>query len=175
MSRAQHLATISRQLHDDSTKLAVIDRAMAGMSYSQISADLEIPRGMVSGIVYRARRAGALFPNQKSDAPPPPAKTYARKPRVKAGPAAPTPRVAVKPAAVVTWFPKRLTIMELRETSCRWPTWANNAAFKDKLYCGLETLPGLPYCAHCRALSISAQYTKDVDRRLNLKKLARSA
>ena len=33
----------------------------------------------------------------------------------------------------------RLTILELRPSSCRWP-------MAGKTYCGLETTPGRPYC-----------------------------
>jgi GcrA cell cycle regulator len=41
---------------------------------------------------------------------------------------------------------KRVTIMELREGTCRWPLGDPSSA--DFCYCGAKAVTGLPYCAH---------------------------
>ncbi len=41
---------------------------------------------------------------------------------------------------------KRVTIMELREGTCRWPL--GDPAHAGFSYCGAQAVTGLPYCAH---------------------------
>ena len=41
---------------------------------------------------------------------------------------------------------KRVTIMELREGTCRWPLGDPSSA--DFCYCGAQAVTGLPYCTH---------------------------
>ena len=41
---------------------AVIERALAGMSFLEISEDLGITRCTVAGIIFRARRKGMIDP-----------------------------------------------------------------------------------------------------------------
>jgi hypothetical protein len=75
-------------------------------------------------------------------------------------------REAAMVAPTADWQPKRLSIMDLRAKSCRWPLWTGTVPFTEKFYCGNEALPGLSYCPRCNARSVSAAYVAAaVDRR----------
>lgn len=160
MSRAQQLAAVAQNRNPEPTRQAVLDRAQAGMSYTDIAADLAefgITRGVVSGMVYRARKAGATFPKTRAEAAP-----KADKPKAKRAPVA-KPATVLKIVPPANWFPIRLTIMQLRDGVCRWPLWG--AADKDKFYCGLPVSGGSVYCPHCRAASIAPRAKLWLDRR----------
>lgn len=49
-------------------------------------------------------------------------------------------------------FPHRVTIADLRLTTCRFPTWANDAEPRpaEAFYCGAPVEPGKTYCPDCR-------------------------
>ncbi len=86
------------------------------------------------------------------------------------------PSVAVttaEDAPPVDWHPARLSFADLRDGQCRWPLWPNNTAPSEKRYCGNLVEPGQSYCSHCSGLSYSPAYTRDIDRKLNLKAFAR--
>lgn len=51
----------------------------------------------------------------------------------------------------------RLTFMQLRPDSCRWPLWKGDVPFSEKRYCGVRAPAGKPYCDHCRPLSYQAK------------------
>jgi len=136
---------------------AVVKRALAGMSFLEISEDLGITRCSVAGIVYRARGKGMVFPTTRSEEPedrPKPA------PRPEgAAPPRPVAVKAPKPRLVVdaNYAPQRVTIMELRDGICRWPLWDNDAPPSERFYCGNESDAGHVYCGHCRALSVASK------------------
>lgn len=68
-----------------------------------------------------------------------------------------------------------ITIMELRDRTCRYPLWAAGAAPSEKRYCGAETAEGQTYCAYCSRLAYSPRRTESVDRKLGFFKFARAA
>lgn len=145
---------------------AVIKRALAGMSFLEISDDLGITRCTVAGIVYRAREKGMVFPTTRSEAP-----EDRPKPAPRPEDAAPPRAIAVKapkPRLVVDagYSPKRVTIMELRDGVCRWPLWGNDAQPSERFYCGNESDAGHVYCPHCRALSVGTKPSVHVERKV---------
>jgi GcrA cell cycle regulator len=136
-----------------------------GLSASQIAAELAngITRNAVIGKVHRLGLSGRVkAPNAEPSAAPRP------KPSVQTKPAAPRPiapivmgssALAIKPRPtpapapapaprdnVVIPLSERVTIMELRESMCRWPLGdPTNAEFR---FCGSRTAEaGAPYCA----------------------------
>lgn len=137
-----------------------------GLSASQIAAQLGggVTRNAVIGKVHRLGLSGRTKTGQPT-APRP------AKPRAPSAPgpvAGARPRPAAQVAAAVTPLPvraapmplptaeevnipvsQRVSIMELRETMCRWPLGDPQSA--EFGFCGGRTATGLPYCAvHCR-------------------------
>lgn len=147
---------------------AIIDRANAGMSFSEISEDLGITRNVISGAIYRARRKGVVFPNTRSEPPqvrpkPTPRPEDAAPPRLRV-----VPTRAPKPGLVAdaNYSPKRVSIMELRDGVCRWPLWGNDAQPSERFYCGNESDAGHVYCPRCRALSVGTKPSVPVERKV---------
>lgn len=143
-----------------------------GLSASQIAALLGggVTRNAVIGKVHRLGLSGRTKAGQPAAASRP------AKARPPAAPAAPVPVVAPRPrlvasapeadlpaafapppapeppaAAEAAEIPisQRVSILELRETMCRWPLGdPQNPEFG---FCGSRTVTGLPYClVHCR-------------------------
>lgn len=78
--------------------------------------------------------------------------------------AEPPPRPAVRKASdVVVPLTERVTIMDLRESMCRWPI--GDPSSPDFRFCGARALTGLPYCA-CHA---QIAYQPSSDRRRDRK------
>ncbi|WP_298426927.1 GcrA family cell cycle regulator [Rhodoblastus sp.] len=153
-----------------------------GLSASQIASELAhgITRNAVIGKVHRLGLSGRV----KSPAPAP---VRARvKPRAEDEKGAPTapishgnlavalearpaPAPAPRPAAkdVVIPMSERVSIMELRESMCRWPL--GDPASPDFRYCGAKMQIGLgPYCAHHARIA----YQPAQDRRRDREKRA---
>ncbi|TDR87220.1 GcrA family cell cycle regulator [Enterovirga rhinocerotis] len=138
-----------------------------GLSASQIAAALGggVTRNAVIGKVHRLGLSGRTKGSQppapraaKPRAPSAPGPVQELRPRT---PEAPPPEPAsatvlvLPPAAVVPAaepaipVSERISIMELRETTCRWPLGDPTSA--DFGFCGGRSVTGLPYCeAHCR-------------------------
>lgn len=137
-----------------------------GLSASQIAASMGgVTRNAVIGKVHRlglsGRAKAAASPAAKPrKAPPPrPAPTVLRSPApvVRGNTALAqaiepdiepfiTEAPVVAPVDVVVPISERVTIMELRESMCRWPLGDPTSA--DFRFCGSRTVTGLPYCAH---------------------------
>jgi GcrA cell cycle regulator len=128
-----------------------------GLSASQIAAEMGgVTRNAVIGKVHRLGLSG----RGKASTP---GVQRARKPRVAAPPAATRLNVALaprpaqpRPAAapvpelleeeVVVPLSERVTIMELRESMCRWPL--GDPTTPEFRFCGAKSITGLPYCTY---------------------------
>jgi GcrA cell cycle regulator len=79
----------------------------------------------------------------------------------------PTPRIVpvqiVETAAPVC---ERVTIMELRESMCRWPLGDPSQA--DFRFCGGRCTPGQPYCTHHAGIAYQPSHDRRRDRRPNM-------
>jgi GcrA cell cycle regulator len=151
-----------------------------GLSASQIAAEIgNITRNAVIGKVHRLGLSGRARP--QSVAQPRARKAPAARPTGASPPnhglhtrgatalaslpqrmaeAAPEAAPQVNPDVVVP-FSERVTIMELKESMCRWPLGdPTTAEFR---YCGSRSEVGTPYCQyHCR---IAYQPSIDRNRR----------
>ena len=156
-----------------------------GLSASQIAAELGgITRNAVIGKVHRLGLSGRAK-STASAAPRP------RKPTRQPGPAAAAPAavmpgamrtsaaLAPQPAAepapmlmrlpqpreqVVIPMSERVTIMELRESMCRWPM--GDPTTPEFRFCGARSELGMPYCAHHSRIA----YQPVADRRRDRKR-----
>jgi GcrA cell cycle regulator len=131
-----------------------------GLSASRIAAEMGgVTRNAVIGKVHRLGLSGRGKTNT-------PAQQRPRKPRPQAAPVplarpirgnvallpvpAPAP-VAPEPAVqldeeVVVPLSQRVTIMELRESMCRWPL--GDPTTPEFRFCGGGASPGVPYCGY---------------------------
>jgi GcrA cell cycle regulator len=140
-----------------------------GLSASQIAGELGgVTRNAVIGKVHRLGLSGrAKSPSSGSSSARPrkPAAPRANSgfnaanhirgntvlaPQLRAQPEArPEPKPELLDPDVVVPFSERVTIMELKEHSCRWPM--GDPTHADFRFCGLKTDTGIPYCGyHCR-------------------------
>jgi GcrA cell cycle regulator len=137
-----------------------------GQSASQIAAVLGggVTRNAVIGKVHRLGLSGrgkttGAAPAQHRQPKPTRAPTHpmtmADAPQPAAAAASTPAKVVTPPAA--TWRPtevaiptsERVTILELRDSMCRWPI--GDPAKADFGFCGQRSVTGLPYCgAHCQ-------------------------
>ncbi len=76
--------------------------------------------------------------------------------------AAPAPVVAADPVPLAT--SRRVTIMDLRESMCRWPL--GDPTSPDFHYCGDRAITGLPYCTHHAQIAYQPAAERKRDRRV---------
>jgi GcrA cell cycle regulator len=128
-----------------------------GLSASQIAAEMGgVTRNAVIGKVHRLGLSG----RGKASTPGVP---RPRKPRVATPPAVTRVNVALAPRPaqprpvavaapelleeeVVVPLSERVTIMELRESMCRWPL--GDPTTPEFRFCGARSITGLPYCTY---------------------------
>ncbi|MBB4041196.1 GcrA cell cycle regulator [Microvirga flocculans] len=135
-----------------------------GLSASQIAAELgNVTRNAVIGKVHRLGLSG-----RAKDAKPA-ASAAARPRKATRAPSAPAPiapqphtgnvviaPIAMQPAVAETEafvdedvaipMSERVTIMDLRESMCRWPM--GDPTKPEFRFCGARSITGLPYCTH---------------------------
>ncbi len=140
-----------------------------GLSASQIAGELGgVTRNAVIGKVHRLGMSGraktpsssASLARPRKPAPvrapggfnsaPPVRGNTAIAPQMRATPEPrPEPRAELLDPNVVVPFSERVTIMELKDSMCRWPM--GDPTHADFRFCGLKTDSGVPYCGyHCR-------------------------
>lgn len=141
-----------------------------GLSASRIAGELGgITRNAVIGKVHRLGLSGrapspsASAPRQRKARPPSQMLRIARA-AVRGNTALAQVYeidAEVEPAVVdnIIPMPQRRTILELTESTCRWPV--GDPGSGDFFFCGGNTLGNLPYCAHHARLA----YQPAVDRR----------
>lgn len=82
----------------------------------------------------------------------------------------PAPAVAPQPVAAPKAEPsplavsRRVTIMDLRESMCRWPL--GDPTSPDFHYCGDRAITGLPYCTHHAQIAYQPAAERKRDRRV---------
>lgn len=147
---------------------------LEGRSASQIAAELGqgVTRNAVIGKVHRLGLSGrARVPSSASAVRPRP-KVPPRPPSEETGPAVPIPiavagltvaaAAGVPSPSVVIPISDRVTIMELRETMCRWPI--GDPTSSEFRYCGCRSEMG-PYCKdHARLAFQPVQDRRRPDR-----------
>jgi GcrA cell cycle regulator len=147
-----------------------------GRSASQIASELGgVTRNAVIGKVHRlglsgrAKTPSSVAPRAKKPKAPVAPRTSAPvsrgntalKPQY-APVAQPIAEAAVEPLENVVPIGERCTLLELKESSCRWPI--GDPGKSDFLFCGGKSDAGVPYCAyHCR---IAYQPVADRRRRM---------
>ena len=125
-----------------------------GLSASQIAGQLGggVTRNAVIGKVHRLGLSGRGKTGQPAATSPRVAKTRAvEAPRLAVPNVADAERPARPPAVAVDTsveipVSRRVSIMELRESMCRWPLGDPTSA--DFGFCGARAVTGVPYCAH---------------------------
>ena len=147
-----------------------------GLSASQIAAEIgSVTRNAVIGKVHRLGLSGRGKAKSSSHqrvkkparTPSAPATIAEQAPR-SAGAIAPIPlAMEQEPVAtvddVVVPMSERVTIMDLRESMCRWPMGdPTKAEFR---FCGARSVTGLPYCAHHSRIAYQPVADRKRDRR----------
>ena len=74
----------------------------------------------------------------------------------------PVPASAPEPVALATT--QRVTIMDLRESMCRWPI--GDPTTPDFGFCGARSITGLPYCTHHAQIAYQPAAERKRDRRV---------
>ena len=150
-----------------------------GRSASQIAAEIGgVTRNAVIGKVHRlglsgrgkAKAANAPRPRKATRAPsaPGPIAEAVRGSRVLApvpiplavGPERPAP----EEDEVAVPLSERVTIMELRESMCRWPM--GDPSKPEFRFCGARSAIGLPYCTHHGRIAYQPAADRKRDRKL---------
>ena len=147
-----------------------------GLSASQIAAEIgSVTRNAVIGKVHRlglsgrgkAKSSSHQRVKKPSRTPSAPAAIGEQVP-LSAGAIAPIPlAMEQEPVAtmddVVVPMSERVTIMDLRESMCRWPMGdPTKAEFR---FCGARSVTGLPYCTHHSRIAYQPVPDRKRDRR----------
>lgn len=117
-------------------------------SQREIARQLGLERGVVSGLVMRARQNGdKRFPRRPNPKPRSKAKPKTRPPRqLERPPSPPEPPARQGPRLLI----------DLSPTACRWPVSATTDGLH--LFCGKTASEGRPYCRqHCERASPGAR------------------
>ncbi len=154
-----------------------------GLSASQIAAELgNVTLNAVIGKVHRLGLSG-----RAKDAKPNSSAAAARPRKATRAPSAPAPippqahnnNVVIAPIALqpITQEPavfveedmavpvsERVTIMDLRESMCRWPM--GDPTKPEFRFCGARSITGLPYCTHHARIAYQPVTDRKRERRL---------
>jgi GcrA cell cycle regulator len=152
-----------------------------GLSASQIATEIGgVTRNAVIGKVHRlglsgrgkaaAAAAAPQRPRKATRAPSAPAPLAQAESRPEAV-SAPTPQPQVVEAEVedaheevALPMSERVTIMDLRESMCRWPM--GDPTKPEFRFCGARAVTGLPYCSHHARVAYQPVADRKRDRRI---------
>lgn len=152
-----------------------------GQSASKIAAQLGgVTRNAVIGKVHRLGLAGRVKageettvavakPVEAEKAPvpapaPEPVVVVSHRPAPEFPQAAPlAPIAAAVPEPVTIPVSQRVTIMDLRESMCRWPL--GDPTTPEFRFCGARSITGLPYCTHHAEIAYQPATERKRDRR----------
>jgi GcrA cell cycle regulator len=168
---------------------------LQGMSASRIAEELAhgLTRNAVIGKVYRLGLSGRVkAPSMPTSSHPRPSQQQQHQPRPPRAPsprqstgAAPTPTpimvqgnnaMALQPATreavapeqnldVVVAMAEPVTILDLRESMCRWPI--GDPTAPEFRFCGAKKLPGVgPYCACHASIAFQPQHERRRERKM---------
>ena len=150
-----------------------------GQSASKIAAQLGgVTRNAVIGKVHRLGMGGRARGGEEAPAvqltakaveietaiavvetqAPEPVAILAHRP----SPVFPPPAPAPEPVALSV--SKRVTIMDLRESMCRWPL--GDPTTPEFRFCGARSITGLPYCTHHAEIAYQPAAERKRDRRV---------
>ena len=148
-----------------------------GQSASKIAAQLGgVTRNAVIGKVHRLGMGGRIKPGEEALAASPkaveievaiavvemeapePVAILAHRPV----PEFPAPAPAAEPVALVV--SQRVTIMDLRESMCRWPI--GDPTTPEFRFCGARSITGLPYCTQHAEIAYQPAAERKRDRRV---------
>lgn len=152
-----------------------------GQSASKIAAQLGgVTRNAVIGKVHRLGLAGRVKAGEEAAttpvkavepekpavlaAAPEPAVVVSHRPAPEfpqASPQAPVAATAAEPVAIP--LSQRVTIMDLRESMCRWPL--GDPTTPEFRFCGARSITGLPYCTHHAEIAYQPATERKRDRR----------
>jgi GcrA cell cycle regulator len=157
-----------------------------GLSASQIAAEIgNVTRNAVIGKVHRLGLSGRAKTPPKANAT---SAVQARPRKPSRPPSAPASIVPEAPNNVVVApivqrqsvvearpdrtghddvaipMSERVTIMDLRESMCRWPM--GDPTRSDFRFCGARCTPGIPYCTHHARIAYQPVADRKRDRRL---------
>jgi GcrA cell cycle regulator len=151
-----------------------------GLSASQIAAEIGgVTRNAVIGKVHRlglsgrgkAKAAAPQRPRKATRAPSAPTPIAQPTPAHSNVVLAPIPAPRVEPEPdltlsddVVVPMSERVTIMDLRESMCRWPM--GDPTKPEFRFCGARSVTGLPYCNHHARIAYQPVTDRKRDRRL---------
>lgn len=153
-----------------------------GLSASQIAAEIGgVTRNAVIGKVHRlglsgrgkAKAATPQRPRKATRAPSAPAPIAQATPRSNVV-LAPVPvQLVAEPVVehtmddVAVPMSERVTIMDLRESMCRWPM--GDPTKPEFRFCGARSVTGLPYCSHHSRIAYQPVADRKRDRRLAIR------
>lgn len=152
-----------------------------GKSASQIAAEIGgVSRNAVIGKVHRLGLAGRARGGEEAATAVPPSKTVEIETAIavvetqapepvailahRPAPEFPAPAPAAAPAPVALAVSERVTIMDLRESMCRWPL--GDPTTPEFRFCGARSITGLPYCTHHAEIAYQPAAERKRDRRV---------
>ena len=169
LSWTDERVTLLRQLWEDGQSASKIAAQLGGVTRNAVIG--KVHRLGLSGRVVKAAEDAAA-PRRKpaqeveietaiavveTEAPEPVA-ILSHRP----APDFPVPAAAPEPVALAS--SQRVTIMDLRESMCRWPL--GDPTTPDFGFCGDRSITGLPYCTHHAQIAYQPAAERKRDRRV---------
>jgi hypothetical protein len=140
--QARRMATLHQQAEVERIKTLLI----AGLSRSEIGAQLGLTRSVVCWLVRRMKRDGVALPRSRPGPKPPPSIT----------PPKPVPTIAFAPLAATA-----APLLELDDNACRWPVIGEGCT---TLFCSAGRDGHPSYCRHHASRSVAVECAGTIPR-----------